>query len=368
MARMRRKQTGQRRAHPILSIVVVPAILGLLLYAVGGCGASGEVNKPSVPPTRTTATSAKPAPTGPTEKTSPPRQPTSPATRTSPAPPKPSPTPSRPEPAPKPRSGTALSVLAKLPVKGRAPKTGYNREQFGEAWSDDVNVPDGHNGCDTRNDILRRDLTHIVLKPNTNGCVVARGKLADPYTATLITFVRGVDTSAAVQIDHVVALSDAWQKGAQQLTPQRRADFANDPLNLLAVDGPANEQKGDGDAATWLPPNKSYRCAYVARQIAVKRKYRLWVTAAEKEAMQRVLSRCPGERVPTEGQRPHRVRPTATQPPPRLPRRTRSPGHGSGVYYPNCDAVRAAGRAPLLRGQPGYRPGLDRDGDGIACE
>lgn len=252
-------------------------------------------------------------------------------------------------------------------MKGRAPKTGYSRDQFGQAWSDDVNVPEGHNGCDTRNDILRRDLTHITLKPNTNGCVVASGRLVDPYTATVITFVRGVDTSSLVQIDHVVALSDAWQKGAQQLSRQRRTDFANDPINLLAVDGAANEQKGDGDAATWLPPNKSFRCAYVARQIAVKRKYDLWVTAAEKAAMQRVLSRCPGKRIPGEGMRPN-VRPTATQPAPRPSPVRPSPGSGPHVYYPNCDAVRAAGKAPLYRGQPGYRPELDRDGDGIACE
>jgi hypothetical protein len=255
-------------------------------------------------------------------------------------------------------------VLDTLPVKGRAPKTGYSREQFGPAWSDDVNVPYGHNGCDTRNDILRRDLTDITLEPDTAGCVVAKGKLADPYAAMLITFVRGVDTSSAVQIDHVVALSDAWQKGAQKLTRERRTDFANDPLNLLAVDGPANEQKGDGDAATWLPPNKSYRCAYVARQIAVKRKYRLWVTGAEQAAMQRVLARCPVWRIPTEGQALPRVRPTVTQAAPRAS----PPAHDSGVYYPNCTAVRAAGKAPLYRGQPGYRSGLDGDGDGIACE
>jgi len=245
--------------------------------------------------------------------------------------------------------------------------TGYSREQFGQAWSDDVNVPDGHNGCDTRNDILRRDLTSITFKPNTSGCVVARGTLADPYTATVITFVRGPGTSSAVQIDHVVALGDAWQKGAQQLSLQRRTEFANNPLNLLAVDGPANQQKGDGDAATWLPPNKSYRCAYVARQIAVKKIYRLWVTIAEKSAMQEILSTCPRQRIPTEGQPPPKVQPTATKAPP--PTSTPPPpSSGGGVYYPNCAAVRAAGKAPLYRGQPGYRPGLDRDGDGIACE
>lgn len=114
----------------------------------------------------------------------------------------------------------------------------------------------------------------------------------DPYTGKTINFVRGKDTSSAPQIEHVVALSDAWQKGAQQLTDRERRDFANDPLNLIAVDGPTNMAKGDGDAATWLPPNKPYRCAYVATQTQVKAKYALWVTQAEKDAIARVLSTC----------------------------------------------------------------------------
>lgn len=150
----------------------------------------------------------------------------------------------------------------------------------------------GHNGCDTRNDILRRDLRNITLKPDTHGCVVLSGVLADPYTRQRISFHRGVGTSNAIQIDHVVALSDAWQKGAQQLTPEQRQDLANDPRNLLAVSGRANASKRDGDAATWLPKNKAYRCTYVGKQVAVKTAYHLWVTKAEKEAMTRVLGKC----------------------------------------------------------------------------
>jgi len=134
----------------------------------------------------------------------------------------------------------------------------------------------------------------------TRDCVVLTGTLADPYTATKISFVRGQDTSNAVQIDHVVALSDAWQKGAQKLDADTRRAFANDPLNLLAVDGPANQAKGDGDAATWLPSNKSYRCQYVARQVAVKAKYSLWVTQAEHDAIARVLKSCPDQSLPDE--------------------------------------------------------------------
>ncbi|MFT4088895.1 MAG: HNH endonuclease family protein, partial [Gordonia sp. (in: high G+C Gram-positive bacteria)] len=178
-------------------------------------------------------------------------------------------------PAPTGQSGQALAQLATLPVKGRAPKTGYSRGEFGQAWSDDVPVQFGHNGCDTRNDILRRDLVDVVAKPGTRDCVIASGALHDPYTGKTIEFVRGSKTSTAVQIDHVVPLADAWQKGAQQLTVEERTALANDPRNLQAVDGPTNQQKGAGDAATWLPPQKSYRCTYVTRQIEVKATYHL---------------------------------------------------------------------------------------------
>ena len=174
--------------------------------------------------------------------------------------------------------------------------TGYSREQFGSAW-EDVD----HNGCDTRDDILRRDLRRVVYRAGTNGCVVVSGVLADPYTATSITYVRG---HSRVDIDHVVALGDAWQKGAARWAASKRLALANDPLNLLAVDSSANRQKGDADAATWLPANKAYRCAYVARQLAVKLKYALWATSAERGAMQRVLSICPTMRLPAAGSRP----------------------------------------------------------------
>jgi hypothetical protein len=186
----------------------------------------------------------------------------------------------------------ATAVLATLAVKGRAPKTGYAREQFGAAWSDA-----DRNGCDTRNDILNRDLTAKQWRPGTHDCVVIAGTVTDPYTGTALTFTKA--RAWEVQVDHVVALSDAWQKGAQRWDPAKRRAFANDPLELLAVDGPTNARKGDGDAATWLPPRKAYRCEYVARQVAVKAKYGVWVTRAERDAMARVLSTCPGRRVPT---------------------------------------------------------------------
>ena len=184
----------------------------------------------------------------------------------------------------------AEQALEKLAVKGRAPKTGYARSQFGQTWAD-VN----RNGCDTRNDILKRDLTNVVFKAKTHDCVVLTGDLIDPYSGTLINFVKGNTTSALVQIDHVVALGNAWVTGAFKLSIEKRTEFANDPLNLLAVQGRLNSQKQDGDAATWLPPLKSFRCNYVARQIAVKSKYGLWVTAPEKAAMKNILAKCPNQ-------------------------------------------------------------------------
>jgi len=193
------------------------------------------------------------------------------------------PTPSQADVAPE----LAITTLESLPVKGRAPKTGYTRAQFGPTWADV-----DRNGCDTRNDILQRDLTEISYRAKTRDCVVESGNLVDRYSGEVINFKRGNISSMEVQIDHVVALSNAWQTGAFKLDALQRRALANDPLNLFAVKGRLNSQKRDGDAATWLPPLKSFRCTYVSHQIAVKAKYSLWVTPPEKAAMRRILSTC----------------------------------------------------------------------------
>ena len=181
-------------------------------------------------------------------------------------------------------TGEVWAQWETLEVKGRAPKTGYARDQFGQRWKDI-----DRNGCDQRNDVLARDLTNVDAP---QGCKVMRGVLLDPFTGLTIDFVRGQDTSSAVQIDHVVPLSDAWQKGAQAWDPETRERFANDPLNLLAVDGPQNAKKRDGDSATWQPPNTQFRCQYAATQVRVKYDYGLWVTPAEKDSLARELGRC----------------------------------------------------------------------------
>ncbi|MGV8966564.1 MAG: GmrSD restriction endonuclease domain-containing protein [Cellulomonas sp.] len=268
-------------------------------------------------------------------------------------------------PAAAPQGALAAALL--LEVKGRAPKTGYTRDEYGPSWKDV-----DRNGCDQRNDVLDRDLTDVVHKPGTGDCVVLTGNLVDPYGGLTIAFQRGEATSGEVQIDHVVALSDAWQKGAQQWTADTRERFANDYLNLLAVDGPLNAQKSDGDAATWLPPNKGFRCEYVARQVVVKITYGLWVTAAEQSAMVGVLSTCPDQVLP-DGVTPPPVAaapaPAPVPDPAPAPAAEPQPAPApADVSYANCAAARAAGAAPVLRGDPGYAAKLDRDGDGIGCE
>lgn len=254
------------------------------------------------------------------------------------------------EPAPGP--GTALAALRGLPVKGRAPLTGYDRDRFGPAWLDA-----DRNGCDTRNDVLREHLDAVTME--ANGCVVAGGVHLDPYTGSRIDYRQG--DGALVDIDHVVALGNAWVTGATAWSVVRRAAFANDPLNLLPADAGANRQKGDGDAATWLPAHRPFRCAYVARQVAVKAKYGLWVTAPEHAALERVLDRCP-------------TQPPAPDPwraPTEVDHRITDPGPTTGeptTSFPSCDAARAAGAVPVRRGDAGYGEHLDGDGDGSGCE
>jgi hypothetical protein len=285
-------------------------------------------------------------------------------------------------------SGSALAMLHDLEVKGRAPKTGYDRDLF--RWRDDMD----RNGCDTRNDVLRRDLTGLTLK--TGGCVVLGGTLTSDYTGDTFDFIRGDGNN--IDIDHVVALSNAWQTGAQALSEGELVELANDPINLLAVESSVNRSKGDGDAATWLPPRKGYRCEYVARQIRVKHDYDLWVTPPEFDAMERLLLDCDedafgGDDWPGRGGGDVRETVSGSSGGSSGAGRSggsggassggsRSGSSGSGgagesssgsagsgsVYYKNCTAAREAGAAPVHVGDPGYASHLDRDGDGVGCE
>ncbi|NKX55291.1 GmrSD restriction endonuclease domain-containing protein [Arthrobacter mobilis] len=345
--------TDHRRTFRARTLSSLAAVT-LSAFALAGCGpttvesappAATAIEAPRAQETNTPAAATTPSKTAESKK--------------------PAPAPKKEKPAAK---GTALALLETTPVKGRAPKTGYDRDEFGSGWQD----PD-RNGCDARNDILARDLVNETFRPGTNNCIVTSGTLADPFTATTIRFVRGNATSTAVQIDHVIPLSLAWQTGAQQLAPNQREAFANDPLNLLAVDGPTNGSKSDSDAATWLPPNRAFRCEYVALQTAVKAKYKLWMTSAEKAAIARVLSSCPDQPVPDDDGGvtvPLAAKPKAepkAAPEPETPA-LQEPAPGGDIFYQNCSAVKAAGKAPIRAGDPGWEPKFDRDGDGLGCE
>ena len=183
-------------------------------------------------------------------------------------------------------SNSAKDILAKLEVKGRAPKTGYSRTEFYKDW------PTMEDGCNLRQKILRRDLGDSA---KLDGCNVVGGEYDEPYTGEHLVMTEKSQISKGLQIDHIVALSDAWQKGAQYKSADERYQIATDPLNLVAADASANQQKSDDDAATWLPSNKPFRCQYVARQVSVKYKYGLWVTEAERDAIAKILESCPNE-------------------------------------------------------------------------
>ncbi len=264
----------------------------------------------------------------------------------------------QPKPTTTPGAGTALALLAGLDVKGRAPKTGYGRGQFGSGWA---TRPDG---CTTRETALRRDLADVKLLA-ADRCIVLGGKLNDPYTGA--AFTAKTTSLDELDIDHVVPLSDAWQKGSQKWSSTRRAAFANDLLNLQTTQGGVNSSKGDGDAATWLPPNTSYRCSYVARQIAVKHAYDLSVTKAEKSAMQRVLATCPTQKLPTRASAQKVVdkKPTIVKPKPK----SKSKGPTTDPRFPTCKAANAAGYGPYYRGKDTeYGWYRDNDHDGTVCE
>ena len=186
-------------------------------------------------------------------------------------------------------------VLAGIAVtSARIRRYDYRRAAFGDAWTDDNDAPGGHNGCDTRDDILDRDLvdkTYVAIKRCPDA--VATGTLHDPYTNATIAFQRGAGVGASVQIDHLVPLALAWDMGAYDWPTGERVRFANDPANLLAVSGQANEDKGDSQPALWMPPNTAFWCQYAVQYIAVLRGYALPVDQPSAEALRRAAGTCP---------------------------------------------------------------------------
>ncbi|MCD1144533.1 DUF1524 domain-containing protein [Kocuria sp. LUK] len=334
------------RRSPLLRTGSRLAAAALALGLLAGC-TDAPSPAPAPEPSAATLAPSAGAPSG--------SEPTTPGATPAPAPPTTA-APEAPSPPPAPAS-PAATALADLPVAAAGTMSDYDREGDFGGWAD----PDG-NGCDARNDVLARDLTDVVTE---DGCTVRSGTLEDPYTGTVIEFRRGVLTSSDVQIDHVVSLGNAWVSGARRLSQDQRVALANDPLNLLAVDGPTNGVKSDKHAGQWLPPNEAFRCEFVALQIAVKTRYGLWVTAPEKQAMADVLADCPGRPLP--GAAPVPGQAPAEEPAPEAAPAP-APAPAEEVHYPSCAAVREAGASPLHAGEPGYRAGLDGDRDGVACE
>ena len=352
-------------------------IVLLVVWLIAGTSADAEESRgQSSPVPSQTPAVAVPSPSSFSELPAAPDP--APATDNAPALEGSEPEPAKPEDRQKP-DVAALALLETLPIKGRAPKTGYDRDEFGQAWADV-----DRNGCDTRNDILARDLSALSFRSNES-CRVISGVLQDPYSGRTVEFTRGQETSGLVPVDHVVALSDAWQKGAQQLTFEQRTLLANDPLNLLATTQRMNSQKSDGDAATWLPQNKSFRCAYVSRQISVKAAYSLWVTMAEHDAMERILADCPDEAAadstlveePLAPAEPQADKAPAAEEPARMPAPAAekaapgaapSPAPARSVNCSDFD-THAAAQTWFEYYHPtmGDIGGLDADGDLLAC-
>jgi hypothetical protein len=185
-----------------------------------------------------------------------------------------------------------LADVAQVPARMRSGD--YRRDAFGEAWTDDNSAPGGRNGCDTRNDILDRDLvdkTYVAISRCPTA--VATGTLRDPYTSQTIPFVRGAQAGAAVQIEHIVPLAYAWDQGARIWTDEMRVRFANDPANLVAVDGPTNQDKGDAEPALWMPPNAAFHCQYAMQFVAVMKGYSLPIDGPSVAELRRAVATCP---------------------------------------------------------------------------
>ncbi|WP_245569758.1 HNH endonuclease family protein [Gordonia shandongensis] len=182
----------------------------------------------------------------------------------------------------------ALTVVDRRPAAGRD----YERDAFGPAWTDAAAVAGGGNGCDTRNDILERDVS-VTARTAVASCpeAVAAGTLTSPYTGRSMSFRRGRE-SAAVQIDHIVPLAYAWDLGAWEWSPDRRWSFANDPANLVAVDAASNQAKSDLEPARWMPPLRGFHCQYAVQIVVVLAAYGLPVDAPSRTILDGVLAGC----------------------------------------------------------------------------
>lgn len=269
MTRTRRGGRWATIATAVLAVIIIAAVRGLSTHQDEQTGRAGP------PGSQTTEPSSTPDPTGGT------------STRCD----------RHAEPASQ-SARTVQAAFARIRICPTDTSREYRRDAFGSAWTDDNTTLWGHNGCDTRSDLLRRDLINKHYNPNPDNasqrCRPITGRLPDPYTGRTLSYRPG----PSIQGDHVISLHRAWQTGAQHLTDQQRTNLANDPLNVLMVDEPTNESKSD--RIGWLPPNQAFGCRYLALQIAVAAKYQLWHTSAEHHTIAGQLRNCPTMPLPTE--------------------------------------------------------------------
>lgn len=246
-----------------------------------------------------------------------------------------------------PPAAPTVGALDQLAVAPEADRAGYDRDLF-EHWT---TQPDG---CSTRERVLIDEA--VTPAATGSGCAVTTGRWISAYDGVEVLEASDLD------IDHMVPLAEAWDSGANTWDPARREAFANDleaPEALIAVTASSNRSKSDQDPAEWKPPASGYWCTYATAWVTVKVRWELTADQAEHDALASMLATCDGSPPPP---------PVSTPPPPTVPATTVPPVTSGSVTYANCDAARAAGAAPIYRGEPGYSSKLDRDGDGVACE
>jgi hypothetical protein len=262
--------------------------------------------------------------------------------------------------------GTVLYALHRLKVRDAASTVdGYERDKFGQKWADI-----DRNGCDQRNDVLRRDMVNLHTVPGTRGCFLAKGTLSlldDSYAATRVKYKRGNDK---VEIDHVVSLADAWGSGAHDWDVDQREEFANDFMNLEVIDSGTDTVKSDLAANDWLPDDDDDQCALVVRQISIKKRYKLSVTPAELQAMDSVLHSpvCDGDSIKPQKAKEFKVpKPKPIGEPKPKPKPKPTPERSTEPEEPSEPSVRR-GVHPGAFCSPAGAPGVTSKGTAMVCK
>ena len=187
-------------------------------------------------------------------------------------------------PAASARDRSILSMLRALTVAAEQP-SGYDRELFPH-W-DYV-----RDDCDVRDLVL---IAEARSGPTTGRtCPVGRGTWFSEFDGVTVRDPSSLD------VDHMVALAEAWASGARAWTTAQREAFANDlgySGSLIAVTASSNRSKGDQDPSEWLPPRTSYRCTYVSDWIAVKWRWRLSIDRTEHSALRVLANGCGNPRI-----------------------------------------------------------------------